>query len=124
MSRSCLRWRVTTRAEREFLLAQWEIVRQEPAFRRVSIRWSREGEAAIRPRCSSSKRTPRAHEARAHPCGVILAAVRATSMPAGDGATMDLVRLGKETFADLEHGLAAGLIDAVRLRRTPTKDAT
>ena len=108
VARACLALARDYQSEREFLLAQWEIVRQEPSLQAREHQMEREGEAAIQAALLvDQKDTTRSRRrARIH-AAVILAAVRATlDAWLESGATMDLVRLGKETFADLEHGLA------------------
>jgi len=108
VERACLALARDYQSEREFLLAQWEIVRQEPSLQAREHQIEREGEAAIQTALLVGQRdsTRSRRRARIH-AAVILAAVRATlDAWLESGATMDLVRLGKETFADLEHGLA------------------
>ena len=106
--RACLAMARDYQSEREFLLAQWEIVRHEPSLQAREHQIEREGEAAIQAALLvGQKETTRSRRrARIH-ASVILAAVRATlDAWLEGGASMDLVRLGEETFADLEHGLA------------------
>lgn len=109
VSRACLALARDYQAERDFLLAQWEIVRHEPSLQAREHHIEREGQAAIQAALLlGQKDTTRARRrARIH-AAVIIAAVRATldSWLEG-GASTDLVRLGRETFADLEHGLAS-----------------
>lgn len=106
--RACLTMARDYQSERTFLVAQWEIVRHEPSLQAREHQIEREGEAAIQAALLvGQKDTARARRrARIH-ASIVIAAVRATlDAWLESGATLDLVRMGRETFEDLEQGLA------------------
>jgi AcrR family transcriptional regulator len=102
VKRACLEMARDYQASRRQMLAQWRIVEAEPALLGREIQLDRDFETAIEAafeRGGASRRRARVRAA------AIVGAVRATLREwLEDGANADLVRLGRETFAELEHG--------------------
>ena len=102
VKRACLEMARNYAASRKEMLAQWRIVEAEPALLGREIQLDRDFEKAIEAVFAHGGAPRRRAHVRA---AAIVGAVRATLREwLEDGATADLVRLGRETFAELEHG--------------------
>lgn len=106
--RACLALAKHFEADRERQLAQWRILRGEPALVGRDLDFDRESEAAIEAAFASGERdTPRARRRAKVRAAAVTGAVRATLREwLEGGASADLAKLGRETFAELEAGLA------------------
>jgi AcrR family transcriptional regulator len=106
--RACLALARQFEADRERQLAQWRILRGEPALVGRDLDFDRESEAAIEAAFLTGERdTPRARRRARVRAAAVTGAVRATLREwLEGGASADLGRLGRETFAELEAGLA------------------
>lgn len=105
VKRACLAVARDYATTRKQMLAQWKIVQAEPALLGRELQLDRDFEEAIEEAFASegAGRTSR-RRARIR-AAAIVGAVRATLRDwLEDGASADLVRLGRETFAELEHG--------------------
>ena len=102
VKRACLEMARNYAASRKQMLAQWRIVEAEPALLGREIQLDRDFEKAIEEAFEAGGASRRRARVRA---AAIVGAVRATLREwLEDGANADLVRLGRETFAELEHG--------------------
>jgi len=102
VKRACLEMARNYAASRKQMLAQWRIVEAEPALLGREIQLDRDFEKAIEEAFEAGGASRRRARVRA---AAIVGAVRATLREwLEDGGTADLVRLGRETFAELEHG--------------------
>lgn len=103
--RACLGLARHYQEDRAHMLAQFRIVASEPSLLGRELQFDRRSEEAIEGAFAAgqgSTRTQRRARVRA---AAVLGVVRATLREwLEGGATGDLVRLGRETFADLEHG--------------------
>jgi AcrR family transcriptional regulator len=106
--RACLALASHFEADRERQLAQWRILRGEPALVGRDLDFDRESEAAIEQAFLSGERdTPRARRRAKVRAAAVTGAVRATLREwLEGGATAELGKLGRETFAELEAGFA------------------
>lgn len=104
--RACLAIAREYQADREGMLAQWKIVQAEPALVARELQLDRPSEEAIEQTFLAAVRdTPRGRRQAKVRASAVLGAVRATIREwLEGGATADLVRLGRETFAELEQG--------------------
>lgn len=107
--RACLALARHYQADRERLLLQWEIVRREPALLGRELELDRAYEDVIEEAFLAGEReSARARRRARVRASAVVGAVRATLREWMEGgASADLVRLGRETFAELESGLAA-----------------
>ena len=96
-------------ADRDRMLAQWRIVQAEPALIGRELQLDRAFEDAIEAAFVSAQGdSPRLRRRARVRAAAIVGAIRATLREwLEGGATADLVRLGRETFAELEGGLGA-----------------
>ena len=102
VKRACLEMARDYAASRKRMLAQWRIVEAEPALLGREIQLDRDFEKAIESAFEKGGASRRRARVRA---AAIVGAVRATLREwLEEGATADLVRLGRETFAELEQG--------------------
>jgi AcrR family transcriptional regulator len=102
VKRACLEMARNYAASRKEMLAQWRIVEAEPALLGREIQLDRDFEKAIEARFERGGASRRRARVRA---AAIVGAVRATLREwLEDGATADLVRLGRETFNEMENG--------------------
>jgi AcrR family transcriptional regulator len=109
VKRACLAVARDYEADRERMLAQWRIVQAEPALLGRELQFDRNSEAAIEAAFLSGEASPRARRRAKVRAAAVVGAVRATLREwLEGGATADLVRLGRETFAELETGFADG----------------
>lgn len=106
--RACLALAKDFEADRERQLAQWRILGREPALLGRDLELDRESEAAIEAAFAAGERdTPRARRRAKVRAAAVTGAVRATLREwLEGGASADLTRLGRETFAELEAGFA------------------
>jgi AcrR family transcriptional regulator len=106
--RACLALAKHFEADRERQLAQWRILQGEPALVGRDLDFDRESEAAIEAAFLAGERdTPRARRRAKVRAAAVTGAVRATLREwLEGGASADLGRLGRETFAELEAGFA------------------
>lgn len=105
VKRACLATARAYETEREHLLAQWKIVESEPALLGRELQFDRHSEDAIFDAFLASETSPRARRRAKVRAAAVVGAVRATLREwLEGGATADLVRLGRETFAELEDG--------------------
>jgi AcrR family transcriptional regulator len=104
--RACLALARQYQDDRARMLAQWRIVEAEPALVGRELHDDRLGEAAIeRAFMAGAKDTPRARRRARVRASAVVGAVRATLREwLEGGASTDLVRLGRETFGELEEG--------------------
>lgn len=108
--RACLALARHYEDDREHMLAQWRIVESEPSLLGRELQFDRRSEEAIERTFFAGERDStrgrrRARVRAAAVIGVVRAALREWLE---GGATSDLVRLGRETLADLEHGFGDG----------------
>ncbi|MDQ3031662.1 MAG: TetR family transcriptional regulator [Myxococcota bacterium] len=96
-------------ADRARSLAQWAVVQSEPALIGREMQLDREFELVIEEAFLREEREgPRGRRRARVRASAIVGAVRATLREWFEtGATADLVRLGRETFAELERGVGA-----------------
>ena len=104
--RACLALARDYEEAREQMLAQWRIAESEPSLLGRELQFDRASEEAMEraflPDEQSSARARRRARVRA---AAVIGVVRATLRDwLEGGATGDLARLARETFADLEHG--------------------
>lgn len=106
VKRACMAVARDYAAERERMLAQWRIVQAEPALIGRELQLDRAFEEAIEG-CFAAADGGRVGRRRARVrAAAIVGAVRATLREwLEGGASGDLPRLGRETFAELERGL-------------------
>lgn len=104
--RACLALARDYEDARAHLLAQWRIVESEPSLLGSELQFDRRSEDAIeRTFLAGEQGTTRGRRRARVRAAAVLGAVRATLRDwLEGGATSDLVRLGRETFADLENG--------------------
>jgi hypothetical protein len=104
--RACLSLARHFEADRERQLAQWTILRAEPALAGRDLELDLESERAIEAAFLAGVRdTPRARRRAKVRAAAVTGAIRATLREwLEGGATADLGRLGRETFAELEAG--------------------
>lgn len=103
--RACLALAREYENDREHMLAQWRITESEPSLLGRELQFDRHSEDAIEEAflrgASGGRATRRARVRAAAVIGVVRATLREWLEA---GATGDLVRLGRETLADLENG--------------------
>ena len=104
--RACLALARHYQDDRARMLAQWRIVEAEPALVGRELHHDRLSEAALeRAFLGGEKETPRARRRARVRASAVVGAVRATLREwLEGGASTDLVRLGRETFVELEQG--------------------
>jgi len=105
--RACLALGRHYEDDRARMLAQWRIVEAEPALVGRELQFDRRSEEALEQTfLAGQKDTPRARRRARVRASAVVGAVRATLREwLEGGAVADLGRLGRETFAELEHGL-------------------
>jgi AcrR family transcriptional regulator len=104
--RACLALARDYQEEHARMLAQWRIVEAEPSLIARELHDDRASEAVLeRAFMGDAKDTPRARRRARVRASAVVGAVRATLREwLAGGASADLVRLGRETFAELETG--------------------
>lgn len=107
--RACLAMAREYQGDREGMLAQWRIVQAEPALIGRELQLDRQSEEAIEAAFLEGERdAPRGRRRAKVRASAVLGAIRATVREwLEGGASADLVRLGRETFVELEHGFGA-----------------
>jgi AcrR family transcriptional regulator len=106
--RACLAVARDYARDRERMLAQWRVVQSEPALIGRELQLDRAFEDAIEAAFVAEGGTARARRRARVRAAAIVGAVRATLREwLEGGASADLVRLGRETFGELERGLAS-----------------
>jgi AcrR family transcriptional regulator len=110
VKRACLALARDYQTDHARMLAQWRIVEAHSALVARELHDDRASEAAIeRAFLGDAKDTPRARRRARVRASAVVGAVRATLREwLEGGATVDLVRLGRETFAELEDGFGDG----------------
>jgi len=104
VKRACLSVARNYAASKRQMLEQWRVVQAEPALIGRELQLDRAFEKAIEDAFAADGSSRRRARIRA---AAIVGAVRATLREwLEDGATGDLVRLGRETFSELERGFA------------------
>jgi AcrR family transcriptional regulator len=105
--RACLALGRRYQAERERMLAQWAVVQSEPALLGREQQLDRDFERVIEEAFAAGEREGSRGRRRARlRAAMVVGAVRATLREWIDGgASADLVRLGRESFAELESGI-------------------
>jgi AcrR family transcriptional regulator len=108
--RACLAMARDYQDDRERQLAQFRMLAEEPALVGRELQIDRASEAALeRAFLAGQKDTPRARRRARVRASAVMGAVRATLREwLEGGATADLARLGRETFAELEEGFRDG----------------
>ncbi len=106
VKRACLALARHYQDDRARMLAQWRIVASEPTLIASELHHDRQSELAIeRAFLATGAATPRARRRARVRASAVVGAVRATLREwLEGGASVDLVRLGRETFAELEEG--------------------
>ncbi len=105
VKRACLAVARVYEDDRAHMLAQWTIIQSEPALLGRELELDRGSEDAIFEAFLAGDATPRARRRARVRASAVVGAVRATLREwLQGGATVDLVRLGRETFGELEHG--------------------
>lgn len=105
VKRACLAVARVYEDDRAHMLAQWTIVQSEPALLGRELELDRGSEDAIFEAFLAGDASPRARRRARVRASAVVGAVRATLREwLQGGATADLARLGRETFAELEHG--------------------
>jgi len=106
--RACLALAKHFEADRERQLAQWRILRGEPALVGRDLDFDRESEAAIEAAFAAGERdTPRARRRAKVRAAAVTGAVRATLREwLEGGVSVDFGKFGREIFAELEAGFA------------------
>lgn len=104
--RACLALGRLYQEDRMRQLAQFRIIEAEPALAGRELRIDRQMEAVIeRAFLAGQRETPRARRRASVRASAVVGALRATVREwLEGGASADLVRLGRETFAELEAG--------------------
>lgn len=104
--RACLALARDYQSDRAHMLAQWRIVESDPTLVASELHHDRLSEAAIEHAFLGGKDSPRARRRARVRAAAVVGAVRVTLREWLDGgASTDLVRLGRETFSELEQGL-------------------
>jgi AcrR family transcriptional regulator len=104
--RACLALARDYQSDRAHMLAQWRIVESDPTLVASELHHDRQSEAAIERAFLGGKDSPRARRRARVRAAAVVGAVRVTLREWLDGgASTDLVRLGRETFSELEQGL-------------------
>ncbi len=105
--RACLSLARDYQDDRVRMLAQWRVVESDPALLGRELLLDRASEEALeRAFLGDERDTPRARRRASVRASAVSGAVRATLREwLRGGATADLVRLGRETFTELEQGL-------------------
>jgi AcrR family transcriptional regulator len=108
--RACLAMARHYQEDRERLLLQFRILAGEPALVGRELQIDRASEAALERAFLADRRdTPRARRRARVRAAAVVGALRATMREwLEGGATADLARLGRETFAELEEGFRDG----------------
>lgn len=105
VKRACLALAADYARDRERLLAQWRIVEKEPDLLAAEQRFDLKNEDAIASTFADGHPSPLARRRARVRAGAVVGAIRATLRDwLEGGAKDDLVRLGEETFAELESG--------------------
>ena len=104
--RACLALARHYQDDREHMLAQFRIVESEPSLLGRELQYDRHSEVAIeRAFLAGERETSRGKRRARVRAAAVIGVVRATLREWLEaGATGDLVRLGRETLADLEQG--------------------
>ena len=104
--RACLAIARDYQDDRAHVLAQWRIVLGEPALLGRELQFDRQSEEAIgRAFLAGERSTSRGRRRASVRAAAVIGVVRATLREwLEDGATSDLVRLGREALTDLERG--------------------
>jgi AcrR family transcriptional regulator len=104
--RACLALARHYQDDRAHMLAQFRIVESEPSLLGRELQFDRHSEQAIERAFLAGERDTARGKRRARVrAAAVIGVVRATLREwLESGATGDLVRLGRETLADLEHG--------------------
>lgn len=105
VQRACLAVARSYELERARLVAQWAIVQREPALLGRELQLDRPSEEAIFRAFLAGDDSARARRRARVRAAAVVGAIRATLREwLENGATSDLGRLGRETFAELEAG--------------------
>ncbi len=104
--RACLALGRHYQDDRERQLAQFRVIESDPALAGRELRLDRSMEEVIeRAFLAGQRETPRARRRASVRASAVIGALRATVREwLEGGASADLVRLGRETFAELEAG--------------------
>jgi AcrR family transcriptional regulator len=107
--RACLALARHYQDDRAHMLAQFRIVEAEPSLLGRELQFDRRSEDAIERAFRRGERdTPRGKRRARVRAAAVIGVVRATLREWLEGnASADLVRLGRETLADLEHGFGS-----------------
>jgi AcrR family transcriptional regulator len=106
--RACLAVAQSYQAERARMLEQWRLIQAEPALLGRELQLDRAFEEALEAAFLAGEReSPRGRRRAKVRASAVVGAIRATLREwLEGGASADLARLGRETFAELEQGFA------------------
>jgi AcrR family transcriptional regulator len=103
--RACLAVARDYEEARQQMLTQWRIAESEPSLLGRELQFDRRSEGAVERAFLGDEHSPRAKRRARARAAAVVGVVRATLREWLEGdAAGDLVRLARESFADLEHG--------------------